>query len=588
MDNIYNPLNGKSYSIFTYEGKYILKQYIKNFQNGGMLIKLNKNMFKQSTDFGKNACVINTLNWIGIPANLVKELIKIYKKEKTGIRDSQYLKILDKWVNKLVQPTNSLHKRLIPGKIEPFEFVYIKNNQNTVSMVNEIYSYVKPMTSRILLINWEHGGSHLTCIGRDANNEPFIVELQNNIDEQDYSDCIHIPYGWSDILDFFSATNDVYILLGGPTLKPIKDSHKYIHVEDVINDNDNDNDNDNVNDNDNDNVNDNDNDNIKKVKKSHSVSEGQLSDISPEILKPRLTKTLSSKTRLVDRHNPMMNKIITSPTHGIEYGLNKYDDVDHELVNKYKQSHPDIYKVVLNAIDNNKLDIFIDLVEMNVTIDKLFNRRFVQNLIDSNYEWLDILMLQYHADPVKLHKYYSELELQYTTPDKILEGIEHGKLSNHSDITDYEMFENKFDDLITKHYELYNMMKKYAFKYFTNIIVLGYDTFDKIFQGLKDGSLQEILSQKEIYGVYTDICISKYINELDKYDIPKSQPGEPESKLMEYKRRVSETDDNDDLNELFENIIGEDNIFTDNLIDNLIHETEELVGYKINKFGKYT
>ena len=33
---IYNPLSNEKYSIFSYEGKSLLKQYIKDYQTGGM------------------------------------------------------------------------------------------------------------------------------------------------------------------------------------------------------------------------------------------------------------------------------------------------------------------------------------------------------------------------------------------------------------------------------------------------------------------------------------------------------------------------------------------------------------------------
>ena len=45
IHDIYDPITGNQYSIFSNEGKRVLKQYIKQFQTGGMVIKLNKDMF---------------------------------------------------------------------------------------------------------------------------------------------------------------------------------------------------------------------------------------------------------------------------------------------------------------------------------------------------------------------------------------------------------------------------------------------------------------------------------------------------------------------------------------------------------------
>ena len=35
MNNIIDPVNGNSYDIFSFEGKNLLKNYVKAFQNGG-------------------------------------------------------------------------------------------------------------------------------------------------------------------------------------------------------------------------------------------------------------------------------------------------------------------------------------------------------------------------------------------------------------------------------------------------------------------------------------------------------------------------------------------------------------------------
>ena len=246
MDNIHDPITGKQYYIFSIEGKRILKQYIKQFQSGGMVIKLNKNMFsKNAHDFGHDTCVINTLNWIGMPKHLVLELVNAYKDirkiypDTSGICPDVYLRILNKWVDELVTPENPEHKRLVPGRIEPFEFRFVDIEESMTTyeyipaLVNRVFSYIKPMTSRVLQIIWKDGTCHLTCAGRDGNNIPFLVELQNDYPEAHNEDCKHIPYDWIDVLEYFSTAKEVSILMGGPTLRPVGDIHKFMSIDDI-------------------------------------------------------------------------------------------------------------------------------------------------------------------------------------------------------------------------------------------------------------------------------------------------------------------------------------------------------------------
>ena len=296
-----------------------------------------------------------------MPKKLVLELVKAYKYEHNinpnafGIHIDVYLRILNKWVDELIKPDNPEHKRLVLNQeIKPFKFVPITVAEKLTTfeyfptLVNKIFSYIKPMTARIINILWNDGTGHLTCAARDGNNIPFMVELQNIYGEEREGDCIHVPYGWIDLFKYFENANKVQILMGGPTLKPVKDSHKFVTIDDIP-------------------------DEKNYYKESHEEDGGggggAKDDLShpPGIEKPVLTRTLSNKPRLVDRGNIVMSNIMTSPEQHIKYGEDKYDSANLKRYRRLKRIYPDIYQLSIDTEIYIGYDGFLDLIEHGFT-----------------------------------------------------------------------------------------------------------------------------------------------------------------------------------------------------------------------------
>ncbi len=82
MKYIIHPISRYKYLLKSNNGRKLLKQYVKYYQQGGMTIKLNRDSFKHLTDFGSDACVINSINWIGVPKNIIDELFVEYNKNR--------------------------------------------------------------------------------------------------------------------------------------------------------------------------------------------------------------------------------------------------------------------------------------------------------------------------------------------------------------------------------------------------------------------------------------------------------------------------------------------------------------------------
>ena len=271
MKYIIHPVFGYKYLLASNNGRKLLKQYVKYYQQGGMTIKLSRDSFKHLTDFGGDKCLINSINWVGVPEDIIKLLVDEYNKEGShNVNMDIALDLLDDWVDKkLTNPNDPSHNRLIPGKIEDFYYEEIvrtddssdgdnddpametikeslgyKNMQKyynfdictryeqNVIKVNKLYSYVKPLTAVLICFGWyglERG--HATCIGRDGRNEPFSIELQPVQGE-----CQHIPYGWDNIIKFFEYAIDIRVILGGPNLKPIRKEEEEEEEEEASSD----------------------------------------------------------------------------------------------------------------------------------------------------------------------------------------------------------------------------------------------------------------------------------------------------------------------------------------------------------------
>ena len=601
MENIYDPITGNQYSIFSVEGKRVLKQYIKQFQTGGMVIKLNKDMFspKNANDFGHDTCVINTLNWIGMPKNLVLELIKAYKYEHRtnpdafGIHDEVYLRVLNKWVGELVNPENPEHKRLVLNQeIKPFKFVPITVAEKLTTyeyfptLVNKIFSYIKPMTARILNIDWNDGTGHLTCAVRDGNNIPFMVELQNIYGEDREEDCQHVPYDWPDVIEYFENANKVQILMGGPTLKPVKDSHNFVRVDDLQ-----------------------DKDSHEEGgggAKSDPASKGSLSH-PPGIEQRALTRTLSNKRRLVNRGDIMMEYIKTSPQQ--QYGKDTYDDEILEKYRRLKDEYPDIYQLSIDTESYIGDDGFFDLIEHGFTSkDDFFKPERVQDLRNFNYDNLSILRLQYHADQNKLKEYYSEmyeltkdheplvdgvqgdkyfmvaLELGYTTPEKLLNAIKNDELTpsdalNEDEINVYIKMFPEIDEMIKQNQKLYDFIGSNGFVDFNILVKSGFDTPEKLLEGLRDGGVDEHFDeiQKQKYKNMFKDKIIEQIHNLPSFPLLV----EDETKLMRFMRYENYAYPNDYDGEIhydnFDEVFGEDSIYDVNFFDNLVKENEDVL-----------
>jgi hypothetical protein len=588
MNNIHDPVTGTQYSIFS----------------------------NNAHDFGHDTCVINTLNWIGMPEDLVLELIAGYKKErinnpsKVGINANIYLAILDKWVDKLVEPSNPEHKRLIPGKIDPFKFVPITIREPLTiyeyipALANKVFSYIKPMTSRILQIFWKDRSSHLTCAGRDGNNMPFMAELQNDNPEVRDGDCIYIPYGWHDVLGYFSNASEVLMLMGGPTLRPVGDSHKFVSIGDVPID-----------------TADEEEGGGGGGKSIHSASEGQLSH-PPGIEQPVLTKTLSNKMRLANRGNIIMHKIMTSPRRKhVIYGEDEYDDELLERYRKEKIVYPAIYQIAEETEPYIGEHGFFDLIDHGfTTADEFFKPERVQYLLDLNYDKFSILMLQYHANPDKIKEYYPEmyeltkehetlkngapddkylmtaLEMGYTRPEELLKAIKTNIIKPSEQLTNVDIIKfakmfPEIKEIIADNRKLYDFVKLYGFDYFMTLINLGYNTLEKLLDGLKDGSLNEVLSDKEVQ-TYKNMFKDDIMNKIANLEYIPS--GKNETLLMKYNRYLrhkfnegSEDDEDyedneDDYYGPFNLAFGEDAIFDKYFIEKLVKETEDVLGRKLN------
>ena len=73
MNFIIDPYTFKKHSIFSKDGKSLLKKYIKSYQNGGHFVKVNRAMLECAESFGTDSCAANAFNWIGhgIFANVI-------------------------------------------------------------------------------------------------------------------------------------------------------------------------------------------------------------------------------------------------------------------------------------------------------------------------------------------------------------------------------------------------------------------------------------------------------------------------------------------------------------------------------------
>ena len=76
MNFIINPYTLEKHSIFSKDGKYLLKKYVHSYQNGGHFVKVNKAMLECAESFGNSSCAANAFNWIGhgIFANVINSL----------------------------------------------------------------------------------------------------------------------------------------------------------------------------------------------------------------------------------------------------------------------------------------------------------------------------------------------------------------------------------------------------------------------------------------------------------------------------------------------------------------------------------
>ena len=102
MNKIINPFNNQSYSIYSNQGKQILKQYLKIYQNGmGPYVKLSKTMLenlKKPSKHNKD-CVACSLFFLGLKGILIKEILNYINKYDEGLTSSSIKKYINRFEN---------------------------------------------------------------------------------------------------------------------------------------------------------------------------------------------------------------------------------------------------------------------------------------------------------------------------------------------------------------------------------------------------------------------------------------------------------------------------------------------------------
>jgi hypothetical protein len=211
---IVNPKNKNKYNLFGRKGKSLLKCYIKHYnQYGGMHIQLNRQNFKNAENFGRDECVLNALQWLGI------DVINSHYSHLLGkgLTIEETKNNIKKFASKIQTPRHRMRHKFIEFK-EPINTKQINFNEKgikpLIQNINIILSYLDNMEAMLINVIFKPE-IHSVVIGKDKKAIPFLVELQINEDETDIGKCKHIPYGFNDILIYFSNVETCYIFENG-------------------------------------------------------------------------------------------------------------------------------------------------------------------------------------------------------------------------------------------------------------------------------------------------------------------------------------------------------------------------------------
>ena len=201
MNYIIDPGTLLKHSVLSKNGKMLLKQYIKAYQNGGAAVKLAPHMIDNPPNLGPHSCISNALNILGYGNEEdIKELQKqglIYtctQKSTSNIQMSGIIKNMNRIEtyirnhqrDRIIKEDEKISKDVHFEDIKMYEIFLpeaglndFKKKSKWMNILKQVYDKIPEGYARAVVLTWNYLQSHIIVAAKE-NNEMIIIDPQFN------------------------------------------------------------------------------------------------------------------------------------------------------------------------------------------------------------------------------------------------------------------------------------------------------------------------------------------------------------------------------------------------------------------------